>query len=169
MAVKPARIALAYCAGLIDGEGCISIGKKQRVRHNNIGNNQYKNGKKERQDSYYPDYNLAVIVVQKDKRLCDWLSGNFGGSVAPVKSHNDDYFRWTIEANKALELLKKIKPYLILKKAQALVAIEFGKHKKRCLYNILTKENIAIREKFYLRLRQLKKECAVAETKPNPD
>uniref|UniRef100_A0A6H1ZDF0 Putative HNH homing endonuclease n=1 Tax=viral metagenome TaxID=1070528 RepID=A0A6H1ZDF0_9ZZZZ len=174
MAVKPATIALAYCAGLIDGEGCISIGKKPRVTHNNLGNNQNPKGKIERKDTYTLDYKLNIIVVQKDKILCDWLRGNFGGSIGMVYRNRsdgqiDEYFRWCLGTNPSTALLKKLKPYLILKKAQAIVAIEFGKHYHRTLGKWKTKENLKKREEYYQKLRQLKREFAVATTKPNPD
>lgn len=173
MAVKPAKIALAYCAGIIDGEGCISIGKRSRVRHNNLGHNQYENGIVERKDSYYLDYKLNIIVVQKERILCDWLKGNFGGSIGIVRRDRPDridtYYRWVIGTNQSTQLLKKIKFYLVIKRQQAEDAIEFGKHMNRNLYKYITPEKLAFREKYYQRLKKIKKERAAATTKPNPD
>ncbi|MBC8388254.1 MAG: hypothetical protein H8E13_09450 [Actinobacteria bacterium] len=172
MAVKPARIALAYCAGLIDGEGCISIGKRYEIKHNNLGNNQFKKGKKARKDTWSPNYSLFVIVVQKDKCITDWLYGNFGGSLDKAKgsgfSTQTKYHRWVLRSNDALKLLKRIKPYLILKKDQALIGIELQKHLKGSMGKRLTEEKIQKREKLYQQLKAIKRN-AVATTKPNPD
>jgi len=174
MAVKSARIALAYCAGLIDGEGCISIQKKYEIRHNNLGNNQYEKGQKPRKDTWSPNYGLFVIVVQKDKKIIDWLYGNFGGSVSIVKNKksfnsHSEYYRWVISSKGALKLLKGIKPYLILKKEQALIGIELQKNLKILGRKKILKQSLTKREKLYQKLKSIKRTFAAATTKPNPD
>jgi hypothetical protein len=174
MAVKSAKIAFAYCAGLIDGEGCISIGKNYEIKHNNLGNNQYEKGKKARKDTWNPNYKLSIIVVQKDRIITDWLYGNFGGSLSVVKrkqgyTPGSEFHRWVLSSNKALELLKDIKPYLILKRDQALIGIELQKLVGVSMGRWLTKETLDKREKLYQKLKAIKRECAVATTKPNPD
>lgn len=54
--VQPPERDLAYLAGILDGEGCFSIGKSSK--------------------GYY---NLRVDVVNTDRRLIEWLHVNFGG------------------------------------------------------------------------------------------
>jgi len=173
MAVKPARIALAYCAGLIDGEGCISIGKRYGIKHNNRGNNQFEKGKKIRKDTWNPNYSLFVIVVQKDRKITDWLHGNFGGSLDYAKgsgfSTQKKYHRWVLRSNQAFKLLKGIKPYLILKKEQALIGIELQKQLNLRKTREIPEEDLRKREKLYQKLKAIKREFAAATTKPNPD
>ena len=52
----------AYCAGFVDGEGCISIGNSRRQ-----------------------NYRLEVIVVQKYKKPCEFFLGHYGGSIGVTR------------------------------------------------------------------------------------
>ena len=166
---KPLEIAYAYCAGLIDGEGCISIGKRKTVRHNNVGTNQMT--EIPRQDEIVTYYTLFVIVVTKDNYLTDYLKGIFGGSVNDVARTTGFapgiYKRWVVAGNIALSALKKMLPYLILKRLQAETAIQFQNELHRDLKKgrgfKLSNKSQEERNKYYLRMRELKK-CAGAET-----
>lgn len=99
--------SIAYCAGLFDGEGCISIGRYRK------GRNGYAK--------------LQIIVVQKRTDCIDFLIKVFGGNRRMVQRRNgkDIYWRWVLWANKSVEFLSKLLPYLIEKKDQAVLAIEF--------------------------------------------
>jgi hypothetical protein len=102
--VKMKRTDLAYLAGTMDSDGCISIQK-------------YSNCK---------SYRLVLQVVQRDLPMIEHLYNNFGGSVC-LNSHKrkdrvDFYFRWMATDHSAYNLLKQIYPYLILKKKQADIA-----------------------------------------------
>lgn len=143
----------AYCAGLIDGEGCISIGK------------QYSQPKRLLQRRHY--YNLAVIVVTKDEHLTKWLYGNYGGTVNVVTrggwQRRGVYKRWVVHSVRAQGVLKDILPYLILKKDQARTAIEFQNWKSRHRHE----QNFdrAKADEFYQRLKLQKR--ASVETNPS--
>ena len=107
---------LAYAAGIIDGEGCISIYKKP------IRNGQYQ-GK-------LTNYHLTVVVTQKDGKMVDWLYGNFGGSVSLHKKWErpDEKcwtHEWTLNYQNAANFLKQVLPFLVSKKKQAEIAIRF--------------------------------------------
>jgi len=104
---------LAYTAGIIDGEGSISLllnkCKKQKAF-----------------------YQMRVTVRNTNEWLVQWLKVTYGGYFYP--SHYGDeeraknwkpQWQWAIAANKALVFLKLIYPYLRLKKPQAEVAIQF--------------------------------------------
>lgn len=166
---KSIKTAYAYCAGLIDGEGCISIGKKPKYHQNNKGTNQFT--RIPANNTIEPYYDLHVIVVTKDVHLTKYLHGIFGGSINDVNRNKGfcqgTFKRWVVGANMAKEALQKMYPYLILKKEQARTAIEFQiENKKYWKTNKGKKtsdENLVKREKYYLRLRELKK-CAGAET-----
>lgn len=104
----------AYAAGIVDGEGSIVI----TVRKPN---------KKSRLKSR--SHQLGVVVANTRKELPEWLKMSFGGFVWPQRSNRKRGWRvnwtWNIYANKAKEFLKLVLPFLILKKRQAELAIEF--------------------------------------------
>lgn len=158
----------AYAAGLIDGEGCITISKKQtyfkRKSDGVIKNSSI-------------SYTLFVNVTTIDPIIPNYLYGLYGGSVNYVyrnrNNTQDTYIRWVIASNKARDMLKDIVPFLRLKKPQALLAIEFQQSlnrqmvraKQRNTYGnrFLTESDINYREKVFIKMKDLKR--AVVETK----
>jgi hypothetical protein len=101
------RITNQYIAGFFDGEGCVGIygnpGKRFHLRAcitQNI------------------DIFSAFLLTEIHKR--------FGGSLVKATSpiyRNGEVFTWQTYSIKACAFLKAIEPYLILKKAQAKIAI----------------------------------------------
>jgi len=142
----------AYIAGLIDGDGCIGICK------NNGG------------------HMLQVTINQNDGRVLDYCMGVFGGNIYNNKDKRNPNILWryVIVNEKAMEMLKKIYPFLTRKKRQAETAIEFEKHKriflkewhKNCSTKGIKGYHIKPQPKYmtdykeekYLKLRALKKE-----------
>jgi hypothetical protein len=103
---------LAYLAGLIDGEGTITLLPT------------------------YPDrgiYATYLIVSNSNENLINWLIKNFGGVVKEVNQKNSKLhstkkcFNWILRTKKAAELIEKCYPYLIVKKPQAEVILEYRK------------------------------------------
>ena len=98
-----------YLAGIIDGEGCITIGA----------------GKKET----CINYNALVLVQNTSKKLIDWLQANFGGQIYLSKKEtekNKEAWMWRLTKQKDIEiLLLSILPYLIIKREQAKVLLNF--------------------------------------------
>lgn len=87
---------LAYVAGFVDGEGCMGI---------------YANGTSLR---------LSVQIGQKDKSVLVYIQGVIGGSLS-FKNY------WTLawfNAEAAI-MLRQILPYLVLKRQQAELCVEF--------------------------------------------
>jgi hypothetical protein len=133
---------LSYIAGFFDGEGTISIHQG---------------------DKKYPSsYTLSCGISQIDKSPLEFVALYFGGNVHPKKTKATPYmWTWACSARYALVFLKAIEPYLIIKKAQAIVAISFqtrmastrkGKRK------YITSYEIAVREAERILLRKLKRE-----------
>ena len=92
----------AYAAGLVDGEGCITI-ENQR-------NHMY----------------LLIQVCNTDPRVCIWLKERFGGAIRTQQQKNwKRMYRWAVTTVKAKEFLTAIYPYLIIKKEQADIAFAF--------------------------------------------
>lgn len=141
------KIDLAYIAGIVDGEGCISV-RKRKV------------GKKYR----YTQHNITLIVVNTDKKMIDFLQRIFPAYVMTYQDKKPNcrrMWRWCIESRKAEKILKDILPYLITKKGQAKVAIELSETKKYCGAKSKIKikefiETVALREKLSEKIRYLK-------------
>ncbi len=98
----------AYAAGLIDGEGCISIGK-----HVN------KSG-----TVYY--CRIDVGMSAKALTVLNWLKSNFGGNIRKSRKGTKEWeeaFAWGIFGKQAHQFLLQIQPYLVLKHEQARLAI----------------------------------------------
>jgi hypothetical protein len=107
------KAQLGYIAGVIDGEGSISIIKAS--------------GK------YHFSYQLRLIVTNTDYRMLKWLKDTIGyGNVAERKRkitqpNWSPVYIYSVTATKAKNLLVTIYPYLVIKREQADIAIEFTK------------------------------------------
>jgi hypothetical protein len=85
---------LAYLAGVIDGEGTVTLTK---------------NNKRD------PFRRISVSVSNTDLDLIEWLHAEFGGKVrirARQKAHYKVAYEWRIESDQALNLLKRVTKYL---------------------------------------------------------
>lgn len=131
---------LAYAAGIIDGEGTISLIKEQRKK-TPLGYS----------------ITLHVQVSNTEEWLCHWLQMQFAGYVSSPyqpKGRAKLIWKWMIKANKAVDFLRLISPYLQLKKHKAELAIQFQEqrgHGQRAR----TMENKAIAEDFYKTMKEL--------------
>jgi len=101
----------AYAAGLIDADGTIGI---------------YRNNKNQKTGG---GCILKVSIQQADRRAIDFLAGFFGGRAMQRK--DEDAWCWYRYGPKALELLKKIEPFLRIKRDQARLAIRFELYRQR--------------------------------------
>lgn len=100
----PKTIA-AYLAGIIDGEGTITLAKESRSRR----------------------YEVRVIVKNTNLELMNWLKENFGGFIRKYKKipFKTQIYDWIISGSKAVKLLEEIAEFLIIKKGQYLVVITY--------------------------------------------
>jgi hypothetical protein len=98
--------AMAYLAGLVDGEGCVTY--KQRLEH--------RKGK----PRAYKYWNIRIEINMIDKPTIDYVYDKLGcGSTdhRPAYPHqNHDQFRWRCSHRDAYEVAKAIVPYSITKK-----------------------------------------------------
>lgn len=138
------REKLAYVAGIIDGEGCISI-------HSGPDNR---------------NWTIRLTVDMQSKRIIDNLVGVFGGRCNPVTKETAKFviYYWYLSGKKAYEALKKMKPYLVEKQAQADMAIKFHLHQKNYGMRDLTEQEIKERERYKIRLRELKTQFLTPKT-----
>jgi len=97
---------IVYLAGIVDGEGCINIVKYHK-------DNRYR-------------YRLQLRVINTCKELVDWVEERFGGYITSRQRPNlKVVYEWYI-ADKAAELLLyDMLDYLIVKRQQAYIALDF--------------------------------------------
>lgn len=124
MAQMSDKAKWGYLAGLMDGEGHISISRSDKPKFRT----QRGNGKQ------YPcpvRYGIAVAVSNTDVRLMNKLVELFGGSCNGGNSYKKHprwkpKYQWNVNGNKNKELiLLAVLPYLVLKREQAIVALAF--------------------------------------------
>lgn len=113
---KILKTDLAYMAGLLDGEGHVFIQK--RVPGN-------------REKAKSPLYVLSIGITNTHAGVIEWLQQRYVGSRSirtrekqPKKNWRTCYF-WTLSSIRAAEFLALISPYLLIKRKQAELAIEF--------------------------------------------
>ncbi|MCP5375212.1 MAG: LAGLIDADG family homing endonuclease [Rickettsiaceae bacterium] len=106
-----------YIAGFLDADGCISLCKNKVKSRNNIR------------------YSLFIIIVNTDKRILEYIKGKLKvGKIyqaKPQRSNHKTPYHYRIQDNKDIEkVLKQLVDYLILKKAQAMLALKFLESRK---------------------------------------
>jgi len=102
----------AYIAGLIDGEGCITIIKRNVKRKSEL----------------FCFYQCLVIMVNTDKKMLDFIANLYGGWITTnrrLKGNQKTSYTWVCAGDKMRKLLKDILPYLVTKKAQAKILLRF--------------------------------------------
>lgn len=111
---KATETELAYAAGVIDSDGFIGIGETIR-------------------ESGTPRYTTLLTIVNTSTNLMDWLKDLFGGNVIVRRSYNNNYkttYYWRMSDDNAAEVLKQVRPYLVIKTRQADLAIKFRQNWK---------------------------------------
>lgn len=134
---------LSYLAGIIDGEGSISIEiQSQSVRHN-------------RNCDYY---SLRLLVVNTNMPLLTWIEANFGGTIRarPLVANRRACYVWNLCSHKAAAVLAACQPYMIIKAAHVEVFLEFAATMSRSHYR-LSDELLERRRELYLRLKHINK------------
>lgn len=137
---------LAYLAGLLDGEGVITIERVRPAPHIKNGN---------------PRYFAKVEVQMSDREPIDHLARLYDRNVMikkPSANMTKPGYRLSWQSRIAAGLLEQVLPYLVLKRPQAVVVLAFqgamtaegpGGRRK-------TPEQLAMREGYYLECRRLK-------------
>ena len=143
---NPLLLKLAWAGGFVDGEGCIRIARHRSKRCVN------------------PIYNLHLSISQNrlEPLECCYAAIGVQGSIGEMpnrgKSRRPVYLL-TYECANAAEALALLQPYLVRKKAEAALALEFAAHLRQSTRGGRTPhtlEEIAIREDYYVRMKGLK-------------
>lgn len=114
----------AWAAGFIDGEGFIGTvecTRKDKTR---------KNG-----DPVNRQFSLHVHVAQTKRPVLEQLQSILGGSLGTSRCKTGIVYQWRAYGDNAVAALQKIIPYLVGKKRQAELCLEFQATKVRDLRN----------------------------------
>lgn len=113
---------LAYLAGIVDGEGSLSIGSYSK---SSIGTDQF---------------TTYLCICNTNKDMIDWLVDNFGTKCIPYtnnqlsKNSRLPVWRWQITGDKLLHVCELILPYIVAKRRQVEIMIEMRKTFKERTY-----------------------------------
>jgi hypothetical protein len=99
---------LAYAAGILDGEGCITVARR---------------GDKK-------GFQLVVTVANTNLPVINWLQARWGGSVHRLNPDKRTIrprlaWHWVCASKKGSNFLQDVRPYMIIKGDQADNAIAF--------------------------------------------
>ena len=137
----------SYVAGIMDTDGSFSLKKEIR-----------KSG-----GSKSPVYTPTILLSQYDSRAIYHMSNNFVGSnlivIKAKDTKNGFCYRFSITSRKyAIEFLKRIVPFLVLKKEQAQVLLEYCLSVKTLNGRSKLNENeIQLRDEYYQKIINLNK------------
>lgn len=138
-------ILLSYLAGLIDGEGTIRIGYSSPPK-------KYPN--------HNPKYYAGISIGMTNKKAIEIVVKKFGSKLREECVPNRKIvYRWGTSGNKVVPtILKQLLPYLVVKKEQAKLVIEFCEQQKHTGFRrnkYLPKEELLRREEFYQKVKKL--------------
>lgn len=130
----------AYLAGLIDGEGCISVVRLMKRNHFN--------------------YVSRIQISLTNKDVLDWVRDfTKVGTVVPRKSkfaNRKMAWLWVVESNRAVRVSKIIQPFLKIKSKQIKNLLAFQsvirKHNSGRRFSL---KEIKVREHYYQISRKL--------------
>lgn len=107
-----------YFAGFFDGEGCVGL-YERLAKH--CGN------------ALTPNISIGLSIANTNVEVLKHIHRTIGGH-RPEKGHvkptmngspGKKLFRWAAQSRESYHILKRVLPYLIVKREQALLAIEF--------------------------------------------
>ena len=161
------KLTASYLAGFTDGEGYISL----------------------RIDKRRPSYQAILKIASTNESIIKWIKESYGGWYYKRKSSNEnhkDSYYWTLTGPNLEPFLRKIYPYLKLKRRQCELVLEKIKlqkleglphknisrinqdriGKRKC--NLAYRESVRKRiQEIYLELRQLNKRGTLHVERPN--
>lgn len=136
------EIDLAYLAGILDGEGCITISK-------------YKSSSCKQGYSYQ----IRVQVATKDPIItAECLKITGFGRVNKKQYKTGFLYIWCTEAVSAYNVLKLVLPYLRLKTKQAEACISLYEFRLSKKQNYLSDSDLEYRDQLYEECKNLKKD-----------
>lgn len=131
-----------YIAGLFDGEGHVTIVKPNR------------------KNKTRPSYELVAQITNTHRDVLAQIQNITGGNLSfhLGQGKNKPHYRLVFHTRQALDFLKAIQPFCIIKREQIDIAIEFSKSIRQTndgRYQPLTDEELATRHQCYITLKAL--------------
>ena len=161
--IETSATKLAYLAGVVDGEGCIGIRKTKRT------------------GTWKSTRYAAIVTVGSTSRdlIEDLVTAFRVGCVTyrfPTKTKRSCYV-WTVSSVGARHVLRLLRPYLIVKREQAAVLLEFidnfdsfkGARPGKKGGLLVSAEELARRERLYQQLRTLNRVGPRADERQSSD
>jgi len=161
--IEPSATMLAYLGGVIDGEGSIGIRKTKKA-------GPFKSTR----------YSAILTVGNTSRLLIEQLLAAFGvGCVTyryPTKTKRACYL-WSVSSLGARHVLQMVRPYLIVKREQAAVLLEFvddfdsfkGSRPGKKGGQLVSSDELARRERLYQQLRSLSRVGPRADDRARSD
>src|SRR3990172_5113774 len=152
---KLSKELAAYLAGLMDGDGNISIAKQR-----------YKEGAKQKTDHH----RLVAVINMTHKDTIEWIRSIIPGSLYCIQTKHEyagcwnkkPMHRWSIWGDRAAWFIGQIMHYMKDRRKQAEVGIKFQANiEKRQLkgnpgkFSCLSKAELEKRENYYWQMREL--------------
>lgn len=150
------EVEIGYTAGLLDGEGCITVYPKTIY------------DPRKRQFGYakYRHLQLTVSIANTNQAVVLWLQEHYGGNVH-CRHHANAVWKslwgWSINGRPAAAFLHPLEPHLIIKKEEAQTALLFAETMEWPMLSTgrrggrkLSEETVRIRHLCYSHLRALK-------------
>ena len=139
----------AYYAGIIDGDGWVTIA--------NGGN---------KKDSQIPTQRMVVGLAQCWVPILVEIQKEYGGNIGRLNRNKKnpnhrDWFNWQVANLQAKRFIEDILPYLVIKKEQAELALKWQDIKSNRHYgrgHLVTEEELCTRNKLKEEISRLKHE-----------
>ena len=138
------REELAYLAGIVDGEGSIGIGKNKS------------------KPTWKPRFCGYLCVSNTSMPLVEWIADLLGGTIIIQKAQSPlskkKQYLWKLTAWRAVEVIRAIRPYLIIKARRADAVCELYEKGQRLgnggdrATNRLSDEEVARRQRLYMNI-----------------
>lgn len=124
---------LAYIAGYLDADGCITIYRRKPTNTNGQKN-----------PIHYPDIHISSINQEIIKMFKDL----YGGCITKDTSqHKNPLYNWKPNISDMKNFLLSIRPYIKLKKQQCDIMINFLEERESSKRQCLSREQLDRREK----------------------
>jgi hypothetical protein len=125
---------LAYCAGVFDGEGCVTLTRDKELT-----------------------YRLRLKITSTEYSVLAWIQEHFGGTINLSRKETDnnkESWDWYCKTEDQIVFLFGILPYTIIKRAQIIEALNY--HFEKQNGGKLTEDEFALRERYYMKLKSMK-------------
>jgi hypothetical protein len=149
MLITPTETDKAYFAGIVDGEGCLSITVRQK---------KAKAGTRNDGNLYSPSYEAVLVVAQKEADpMLIYIQQRYGGIIVSQKTAKGDVKGYTLRmsGNNLRHCLPDLKKYSVSKQTQILIIEEFFKtfDVKKDYVTGLGEDVLACRAKLHLMIK----------------